>query len=67
MYIEYKELIAKRNSNKVKVNEIYFTEKGIYKINIHYKLELISNNSNNTTQSNSSNVKYESSMLLGGM
>lgn len=67
MYIEYKELIARRNSNKVKINEIYFTEKGIYKINIHYKLELINNNSNNTTQSNSSSIKYETSMLLGGM
>ncbi len=68
MYIEYKELVSKRNSGKVKINEIYFTEKGVYKINIQYKLELINNNSNNnSTENNNSNIRYESSMLLGGM
>lgn len=60
MYIEYKELIAKRNSNKVKVNEIYFTEKGIFRIDKNLKLVLYNISTTNTT------IEEDNSLLLMG-
>lgn len=60
MYIEYKELIARRNSNKVKINEIYFTEKGIFRIDKNLKLVLYNISTTNTT------IEEDNSLLLMG-
>lgn len=42
-FIKYKDLVTKINSKKVRINDVYTTEKGIYKVNIHYRLELLQN------------------------
>lgn len=60
MYIEYKELVSKRNSGKVKVNEIYFTEKGIFRIDKNLKLVLYNISTTNTT------IEEDNSLLLMG-
>lgn len=60
MYIEYKELVSKRNSGKVSVNEVYFTEKGIFRIDKNLKLVLYNISTTNTT------IEEDNSLLLMG-
>lgn len=38
MYIKYIDLVALVNAKKVHINDVYYTEKGVYVINFNYRI-----------------------------